>query len=51
MQVPPVGLRFIPAMPDCTLYIDGPHQRRELKAGSLVEIVPCHEPLRLLRLA
>lgn len=51
LQTPPVGLRIIPAMPDCTLYIDGPHQRHELAAGTLVEIVPCQEPLRLLRLA
>lgn len=48
VQTPPVGLRLIPAMPDITLYIDGPHQRWLLQPGSQVDILPWKEPLRLI---
>jgi NAD+ kinase len=50
IQSPPVGLRLIPAMPDVTLFIDGPHRRHALTPGVAVDIRPCSEPLRLLRL-
>ena len=49
MQMPPSGLRLIPAMNDITLYVDGPHHRHVLPPGAVVEVLPHHEPLRLLR--
>jgi len=49
-QLPPVGLKLMPAMPGVSLFIDGPHFHRTVPPGSVVEFSASPKPLRLLRL-
>lgn len=49
-QLPPVGLKLMPAMPGVSLFIDGPHFHRTVPPGSIAEFSVSPNPLRLLRL-
>lgn len=48
-QLPPRGLRLIPALPGIALYLDGPNLTVPLRAGEPVDIAASPTPLRLLR--
>jgi NAD+ kinase len=48
-QMPPVGLKLMPAMPGISMFIDGPHLHRTVPPGATVEFMPCPTPLRLVR--
>jgi NAD+ kinase len=50
-QVPPTGLKLMPAMPGVSIFIDGPHFHRTVPPGSVAEFSPSPKPLRLVRLA
>lgn len=49
-QLPPTGLRLMPAMPGVSLFVDGPHFHRTVPPGSIAEFNASPVPLRLLRL-
>ncbi len=49
-QLPPSGLRLMPAMPGVSIFIDGPHIHRTMPPGSVAEFSACPVPLRLLGL-
>lgn len=49
-QLPPTGLKLMPAMPGVSLFIDGPHFHRTVPPGSIAEFSASPHPLRLLRL-
>lgn len=49
-QLPPSGLKLMPAMPGVSLFIDGPHFHRTVPPGSIAEFSASPQPLRLLRL-
>ena len=49
-QLPPTGLRLMPAMPGVSLFVDGPHFHRTVPPGSIAEFSASPVPLRLLRL-
>jgi NAD+ kinase len=49
-QLPPQGLRLMPAMPGVSLFVDGPHFHRTVPPGSVAEFSASPVPLRLLRL-
>jgi NAD+ kinase len=49
-QLPPVGLKLMPAMPGVSLFIDGPHFHRTVPPGSVAEFSASPKPLRLLRM-
>lgn len=48
-QLPPVGLKLMPAMPGISMFIDGPHLHRTVPPGATVEFMACPTPLRLVR--
>jgi hypothetical protein len=50
-QLPPTGLRLMPAMPGVSIFIDGPHFHRTVPPGSVAEFTASPRPLRLVRLA
>ncbi len=49
-QLPPKGLRLIPAMPGISIFIDGPYIQRDVPPGAVVDFSPSPSPLRLLAL-
>ncbi len=49
-QLPPTGLRLMPAMPGVSLFVDGPHFHRTVPPGSIAEFSASPIPLRLLRM-